>query len=359
MFVMEGKLSIIRNLFLSRIKNVPYKLNLAVTFQCTSRCQTCNIWKKYRDNPELKKDELTLLEIDTLFKNLPSTMTWVSLTGGDPFLRPDLPQIIKSAAENIPSLQIISIPSNGLLKDRILSVIEEMMEYNLPNIFITFSIDGPPEIHDKIRGINGAFQKAWDTYTEVKKLTACNRKFHVGLETTLSRWNIDSIKHFLLEMDGHSTTITVAHNAYLYDNQEDVEISPHYHIRHTAEVIGILKDQLSFTHPNELIEKIYLQSIPAYLDNKTRQVIPCVALKASLAVNAYGDVTPCFMWGKKIGNVRDCDYDIMSIWNSKEAELAKSSIKENKCANCWTPCEAYQSIIWHPLRAIASYCREI
>lgn len=353
---MNGKLSIIKNLFLSRIKNVPYKLNLAVTFQCASRCRTCNIWRKYRDNHELEKDELTLLEIDAIFKNLPSTMTWISLTGGDPFLRDDLSQIIRSAAKNIPSLQIISIPSNGLLKERIISVIEDVMDYNLPNIFITFSLDGPSGVHDKIRGVKNAFGKAWDTYTEVKKLTAKNKRFHVGFETTLSKWNIDYLDSFLSKLvnNGHSTTLTVAHNAYLYDNKDSVEISPHHHISQTSEIIEILSKQLSFTHPKELIEKLYLRNIPAYLGNKYKQVIPCVALKASIAVNAYGDVTPCFMWDKKIGNVRDCGYDLMELWKSDEARRAMLLIKENKCANCWTPCEAYQSIIWHPLSAFTT-----
>lgn len=335
---------------------LPYKLNLAVTFQCASKCLTCNIWKKYRDNPELAKDELKFWEIDTLFKNLSSTITWLSLTGGEPFLRMDLADIIRSAAKNIPSLGIINIPSNGLHKERILSVIEEIMEDNLPDIFITFSIDGPSALHNKIRGIDGAFEKTWNTYSAVKNLTKNNKKFHIGLEVTLSRWNIDYLKTFLSDLinDGHNVTLAIAHNAYLYDNQKENELLPQYYLRQASEIIEILNHNLVFINPRELIEKLYLQNIPAYLNNKIKQVIPCVALKASVAVNAFGDVISCFMWGKRIGNVRDNHYEIMGIWKSKEAERVRSLINGNKCFNCWTPCEAYQSIIWHPLKAFIS-----
>ena len=68
-------------------------------------------------------------------------------------------------------------------------------------------------------------------------------------------------------------------------------------------------------------------------------------MDASLFLDSYGNVFPSIMWDKKIGNVRDVDYDLSKIWHSRAADQARSEIKKGKDPENWTACEAYQSII--------------
>lgn len=345
------KATALRALLKSRRGKTPYKVNFAITFQCTSRCTTCNIWKKYKEEPALRERELSLQEIEAFFQRLPPTILWLSLTGGDPFLRDDLPEIVTAAVRSLPSLQVISIPSNGLLEEKIASAVEKVMALDsLPEIYLTFSLDGPPQVHDAIRGVKGAYGKTWQTYEGIKRLTAGDKRFHIGLETTLSRLNIDSAEAFLKELlgQGHSVTLTIAHNADLYGNQEEGELLPVGDAKKISAILEAVTESLSKRKPEELVEKIYLKHIPRFLADQKKQVFPCTALRASFAINAFGEVSPCLMWGEKIGNLRDTQLDPMKIWNSEKAEEVRGLIQKNRCPNCWTPCEAYQSILGSP-----------
>lgn len=79
---MKHELTIINKILLSKILQKPYKLNFAITSMCNSRCTNCNILQVYRKNPEIVRNELKIDEIDRIFKNLPSTVSGLSFTGG-------------------------------------------------------------------------------------------------------------------------------------------------------------------------------------------------------------------------------------------------------------------------------------
>jgi len=344
---MNKKISLIKNIFLARIRKTPFKLNFAVTYLCNSRCKTCNIWKMYKRNSKEKDNELTLYEIKKISYNLPKTITWISLTGGEPFLRKDIIKIIDLLSENCPSLRLISVPSNGLATQTIVSAIKKMTKIKIPNIFITFSLDGPPRVNNKIRGIKNAFERTWETYTKVKKITKHKKNFYIGLETTVSKLNINFLESFLQDLTNkhHNVIITIAHNPFLYQNEKEPKLSPENNTNKIKKIIKIVNKDLNWFYPDQFIKKRYLYKIPLYLKNQKHQVVSCSALNSSVALSATGEITPCFSWKYKLGNIRDYDYNIMGAWKSKKAELARKIIRNNRCPSCWTPCEAYQSII--------------
>jgi len=92
--------------------------------------------------------------------------------------------------------------------------------------------------------------------------------------------------------------------------------------------------------------------IPLYLSSK-KMPVKCQALSASLFMNPYGDIYPCSIYDKKVANIRDFNYDLKKIWNVKNviADI-RNGILNNKCAGCWTPCEAYPAILGSPLTRI-------
>jgi hypothetical protein len=61
-------------------------------------------------------------------------------------------------------------------------------------------------------------------------------------------------------------------------------------------------------------------------------------------------VFPCTIYEKKLGNLRNADFDLGRIWRSAEARTLQKEIWDYKCPQCWTPCEAYQSIMGNLLR---------
>lgn len=343
---MKEKISLIKNILLSKITRKPYKLNFVVTSICNSRCTTCNIWKVYRNNPSISKKELTIEEISRIFKNLPETVSWLSLTGGEPFLRKDFDKIISSAIKNIPNLSLIGVPSNGLATERIISTVKRIIKMKHPNMIITVSIDGPEDVHDKIRGIKGSYKKTWQTYQKLEELTKDDKKIDIQIETTLSKKNIKVLSSFLNEMikNNNKITLTIAHNAALYHNEKGASFLP-YNIKEIEKVVSIIMKSKNIFDPQELIERIFLKKILRYIKNPEKRVMPCFAFKSSFSLDQFGNVLPCLIWDYKVGNMRDFDYDAKKILSLEKVRYIKKAIKNNKCPNCWTPCEGYQSII--------------
>lgn len=348
---MNHQAKIIKSILLAKIKKQPYKLNFAITSACNSRCKTCNVWQEFSNNPRKIKNDLTLLEIEKIFRNLPKSIAWLALSGGEPFLRKDLTEICQAAVKNIPNLGLISIPSNGLATDQIVKEIKKILSLPLKNLFLNFSIDGPEKIHDKIRGLEGAFKTTWITYLKILGLSKTNPKLHVNIETTVSKYNLNYLAKFFpkLTNDGHKITVTIAHTGYLYKNY--IKADDFTKLNHDSEklkgIIKIVKKNLSFASPLDLIQRFYLDNILKYYQNPKKQPLPCIALKSSLAMDARGNITPCFMWGKILGNIRDFDYNLRDFLKNNHFGIEKvwNEIRSENCPNCWTPCEAYQSII--------------
>ena len=76
----------------------------------------------------------------------------------------------------------------------------------------------------------------------------------------------------------------------------------------------------------------------------------CHALRASCFIDSWGNVFPCTIYDRKVGSLRDVDYDLGRIWNAPETVALQREIWEYHCPQCWTPCEAYQSILGNVLR---------
>lgn len=93
------------------IKNVisntgSFKISFIVTYNCNLRCVNCDIWRTYRDDPALRKQELSTQEYDKIFSKLSGFTSAIDFTGGEPFLREDFGEIIISCLEHIRPLTI-------------------------------------------------------------------------------------------------------------------------------------------------------------------------------------------------------------------------------------------------------------
>lgn len=346
---MRKEIRFLKSIFSSKLRKTPYKLNFAITSACDSRCLTCNVGRLFQENPKVINEELTSQEITTLFENLPPTITWISFSGGEPFLRSDLLEIVSLAIKKISNLSVISIPSNGLNTGRIIKTVKKILKLNPPQLFLNFSLDGPPEIHNKIRGIKNGYKKTWRTYQSVKKLSQKHDNLHVNLEITISELNIDYLADFCerLVREREKITITIAHRGFLYKNEDNNSIILNKRaLGKIKKIIQIIDRSLGWFLPPELVEKLYLKKIPQYLQNPKRQVLPCTALNASCALDSFGNITPCFIWGEVLGNIRSEKGGLLEILKKPRTKKIAEQIREGKCPNCWTPCEAYQAIIW-------------
>lgn len=322
----------------------PYKLTFAVTNRCNSRCITCSIWKKESHN------ELKLNEIEKFFTNS-NKFSWIDLTGGEIFLRDDIIEIFTIILKHCKNLYLLHFPTNGQLPDRILNTVTNIESSSHNKIIVTVSLDGPKDLHDKLRGVKGSWENAIETFERLRRVFGL--KTYLGM--TLSKYNFDKmgqtveeVKEKLSWISYSDFHINIAHySSHFYGNIEEEFAPPSDEL--IGEIYRFIKLRGMPVTPIQYLERRYLGLIEKYLNTKEIP-LPCQALNASCFLDAEGNVFPCSIFDRKIGNLRQFDYNLEIIWNLPACDKIREEISTHKCPDCWTPCEAYQTILGSMLR---------
>ena len=77
--------------------------------------------------------------------------------------------------------------------------------------------------------------------------------------------------------------------------------------------------------------------------------MPCHALRASCFIDPWGTVYPCITYSRPVGRLRETGMRLDPIWNGPDARQLQREIWDGQCPQCWTACEAYQSILGNVL----------
>jgi len=105
---------------------MPVNFTISITNMCNSKCKTCNVWRIYKDNPKARERELSIDEIEKIFKSIGHTY-FFNISGGEPFMRNDFPEIIDLGCKYL-TPKIIHTPTNALMPERIEKTTEEIMK---------------------------------------------------------------------------------------------------------------------------------------------------------------------------------------------------------------------------------------
>jgi len=297
-------------------------------YSCNSRCKTCNVYLK-------KVDNLSLLEYDQIFHSLGKAPFWFTFSGGEPFLRKDISDIVKVAYRRCHPA-IINIPTNGSLYHRIPDLVEDILK-NCPNseLIINLSLDHIKEEHDRIRGLKDNFEKAMRTYRALKEFRKYPN-FTLGIHTVISNFNVDEFQEVykeLIALEPDSYVTEIAEERVELDTVGS-NITPS--IGKYEKAIDFLKSQMSRKKQKgialiaqafryeyyDLVKQILIQQ---------RQVIPCYAGVMSAQISPDGEVWPCCVRGDSMGNLRDNDYDFKKVWQSVSANEIRQSIRSKEC----------------------------
>ena len=149
-------------------------IRYTVTWRCNSRCESCDIWNKTTENNDLTVEEVEKLCKSPLLRNVRR----VILSGGEPTLREDFPDLIAVMHNNLPNAYF-GVTLNGLLPSRTERMIKQIVKDN-PDIDIQnvgISLNGPKEIHDKSRGVPSSFDKAIETYHLIRHIVPVRFSF--------------------------------------------------------------------------------------------------------------------------------------------------------------------------------------
>jgi len=303
-------------------KMMPMSMVFVTTYKCNSRCKTCNIWKVKDFSKELQ-----LWEYERIFHTVGKPL-WVTIGGGEPFLKRDFADIVEKLCE-ICSPRIINIPTNGSLYRILPKAIERIIDSsNGAKIILNISLDGVGNKHDKIRGFPGNFDSTMKTIYKLKKIESDN--FTLGIHSVISKFNSGDFKKLYDfvedQIEPGSFIVETAQNRREYFNLNSDLLNENY-IENVKFFVNRLKEKELSGIPR-LIKSFRL----LYYNNLLNgHKIPCYAGWISCQINPYGDIWVCATKGWKLGNLRKNNYDFRKIWLGKRADKVRQELKHKNC----------------------------
>lgn len=305
------------------------KLNgtVIVTYRCNARCNMCNRYKA----PSRADEEIS---IETI-KKLPK-MYFTNITGGEPFIREDLADIVR---ELYKKSDRIVISTNGFFTDRIIKLCEEF-----PKVGIRISIEGLEKTNNEIRGLEDGFNKGYST---LKKLVEMKHP-DVGFGMTVQDKNAkDLVALYDLsnELNMEFATASLHNSFYFVEAKNIIKDRPMV----AQEFEKLINKLLESKSPKKWFRAYFNHGLINYIYGQKR-LLPCDMSFDTFFIDPYGDVMPCNGTKCKevMGNLNEQSWD--ELWNSDQAEKVRKIVRHCD-RNCWmigSVSPAMHKYIWKP-----------
>ncbi|MBF0418505.1 MAG: radical SAM protein, partial [Magnetococcales bacterium] len=231
-----------------------------------------------------------------------------------------------------------------------------ILALNPPRLTVTLSLDGPPKQHDALRGVPGTWEGVMTVFEHFRRHPHPRLQLYFGF--TLSDHTVGTLQQSMQaarkrfpDLDARIWHLNIAHqSAHYYDNATTRLLTPERATACVNEITSVLdaKKSRRFIDPVAFLECRYLHHARAFLHGQTHP-ITCRALDASLFLAADGTVYPCSIWDRPLGNLRDHDGDLSALLATTTTNALRTEIRSARCPGCWTPCDAYPTLLNHLL----------
>ena len=330
----------------------PIYLILFVTERCNARCKHC--FGSFSSKPENGKEELTLEEIGKISKNM-DNLLYLLPTGGEPFLREDLPDIINVFYRNN-RLRNVGIPTNGSLTKKVVTSVRKILSLCTDvHLGVDISIDALHQAHDTIRGFPGLFEKAIETYWQLKALEKKNKNFKVCVEITVSHYNQDNLleiyDYFIKKLKVYNVFVRLVRGNPRDPAAKQVDLEKYEQF--IAKLEHDVQNGIFYGHAvypfSEFItaRDIIGRRLTIKTVKENTFQIPCYAGNLTGVMRSTGGVYPCELLEDEIGNIREYNYNFKELWQSERAQKVRRDIREKKCY-CTHECFITNNILFNP-----------
>ncbi len=319
---------------------------LFVTSTCNSLCRTCFYWDELNQGRDL-----TFEQLDRLSRTAPPFhKLWLS--GGEPFLRRELAEIIELFYANN-GMRHVNLPTNGLLPTKVEEVVTQVLE-RCPELTIdlNFSLDGLANTHDAIRGVPNNFEKTIAALEMAATKWKGVRRLRRNVVSCITRENYRELVELGLKMlreseaDGHYFEI-------IRGNPLDPSLK-----RLEPEELRALHRKLMWVHeryadtlfahlgqPARALARLYylghlkfhfeLHEVNHY-DNRAWPMA-CTAGQTTIVIDHDGTFRACEL-RPKLANLRDFDFDLSAALRSQQMQQEVADIPKAQCwctHSCW------------------------
>lgn len=312
----------------------PRHLILHVTSRCNSRCGMCFAWKRLNK----ENSDLNLSEFREISSSLPG-LIFLDLSGGEPFLRDDLPEILNTFQKDSPDA-LVNLPTNGFLPEKIEKETSRILKTTLLSLCLNLSLDGFAATHERIRGVKDGFAKAEETFHRLKKLKEKNRRLSVKINTVISNQNFAELEEFaryvrqtMKGLDFHTLILMRGeppNKAFALPSitQLKTQTKLFYQIWQHYDHYGQNLDYLGSRIANQ-VHRYFLSQYLRTLEEK-KMTVPCLAGIAHVVIYANGDLSFCEL-REPIGNLRNVNFNFDKLWHSLAAKKQRLEIKNFSC----------------------------
>lgn len=338
---------------------LPLELILFVTGRCNFRCDHCFI-EEFETKPSA---DLPLEAIEKLARENPNLMV-LMLTGGEPFLRADLPQIVAAFSRHARP-KVISLVTNGFLTGQIEAAVKAILaipEFR-SQLVISFSFEGIGPAHDEQRGRKGSYEAALRTAAQLKELSSRDPRLKIGANVTLVPGNAASVVATTNQLAATGLFSFFSQNFYrtgqAREPSQAVDLAAY---RALSENVFRLSREFQMGGSRWLgrihraKEAIQSEIIERTSRAKSYQALPCEAGRQIGVVYSTGAVAPCELLSPSWGNIREQSFK--EIWNRAANRRASHQLRKEKCF-CTHECFIGASLNTRPLPLLRTIGRAL
>jgi len=337
----------------------PETISLFLTYRCNLRCKMCGQWGEHGTSkqlgPEALKSELAQEETEPLVHDLASFRPNITLFGGEPLLYKGWADLVAHVKNHRMRCNIIT---NGtLLENHAKTVVDLGVDE------IIFSLDGPRDLHDEVRGAPGTFDRSFRGFAAIRdeKQQRRSQKPLINITATIFEINyqrMDEVIDVAEELKAGS--VTFHHLIFL---------SPDIYTRHNEifekrfgatcpDWAGFVRDSLPDIRPAQLIERmnqirrrpsrVHVSFYPNFTEEEIKQYytrfefVPtsyanrCLSPWMVSYIFPDGSVRPFHSIGLTLGNIRNSDF--ASIWNGEKYRHYRRTVRQMRrfpvCTRC-------------------------
>jgi len=335
----------------------PIYLIFFVTSKCMGRCTHCFYWEKLNreENP------LSVEEADRVAASM-GRLLQVTFTGGEPFLRPDFPQLVKAFYRHNRPVNL-AIATSGFHPDQVVAGVSEVLR-DCPQSQVTVGlpIEGDAELNDRIRGVPGFFERTAATFKRLKELKKRYPRLTLLVDLTASASNQDQLfsTYKMVRTDFRPDVINLILVRGKPREPEALNLDPD----RVEKLLQVMEDDIrlglvkGFGFFNNLLhaKDILLRRLALDIFRDGRHRLPCTAGQLAGVILPEGELMPCELLEESFGNLREHDYNVPALWTSTRGREIRQKIAETKCT-CYHQCFLSPSLFFSP-RLLPALFRE-
>jgi len=313
----------------------PTSVFVSPTLRCSSACAHCGVWRSIRKVRELEPEQWGRLLDDSFFKRVRTL--WFS--GGEPTLRDDLAAIAERALGALPGLKLLTVATNALHPRRL----EKFLDNTLPLLerrgiyaWIHMSLDGPADVHERMRGVEGAFDALERTVSMLRRFKEKGASLGWGFNCVVTKINAPHLaeaEKLASQLEGEITFNLVLPGGGFYKGDSSCGLSA----SEKVEARKFIERLVSRTDP---YYRRHYETALDVLTGKRRQR-KCETLEATLYLDPDGSAYPC-----------PCAYEEFRVhtypgtmrYSWERLARYRSWIRRRLCASCALGCSFGEGI---------------